>query len=50
MTKEVFVKIMHCSSTKEVWEKLNKIYYGNDKVRRAKIQTLREKFEGTKNV
>lgn len=39
---------MHCSSTKEVWDKLNNIYYGNDKVNKAKIQTLRAKFDGMK--
>ncbi|XP_059065205.1 spindle pole body component 110-like [Cryptomeria japonica] len=48
LSKEVFVKIRHCGSSKEVWDKLNNIYYGNDKVKQANILTLREKFEGMK--
>ena len=38
----VFVKVMHCKSTKELWEKLKVIYEGYGKVKQYKIQTLRE--------
>lgn len=48
LSKDVFVKIMHCISSKQVWDKLNNIYHGNDKVKQAKIQTLRAEFEGMK--
>ncbi|XP_059067426.1 uncharacterized protein LOC131858256 [Cryptomeria japonica] len=48
LSKDVFVKIMHCRSSKQVWDKLKNSYHGNDKVKQAKIQTLRAKFEGMK--
>ena len=41
----VFVKFMHCNSTKDIWEKLEIIYEGNDKVKQAKLQTYRGKFQ-----
>ena len=31
-----FVKVMHCESTKEIWDKLQNIYEGNDKIKKAK--------------
>ena len=33
LSKDVFVKVMHCSSSKEVWEKLKNTYHGNDRVK-----------------
>jgi hypothetical protein len=47
MDYSVFVKVMHCKTTKDVWDKLQKIY-GDIKVKGAKIQTLRAKFEQLK--
>ena len=38
----VFVKVMHYKSTKELWEKLKIICEGDGKVKQAKLQTLRE--------
>lgn len=43
-----FVMVMHCSSTKETWDTLHKIFEGDAKVKEAKLQTLREKLEGLK--
>lgn len=43
-----FVKVMHCTSAKETWDKLQKIYEGDVKVKEAKLQNLRAQFEGLK--
>jgi hypothetical protein len=40
-----FVKFMHCDSAKVLWDKLISSYEGNEKVKDAKIQTYRLKFE-----
>ncbi|XP_059078112.1 uncharacterized protein LOC131067887 [Cryptomeria japonica] len=43
-----FTKVMHCKSAKEIWNKLKGIYEGNEKVREAKLQSLRMKYESLK--
>lgn len=43
-----FVKVMHCSSTKETWDKLHRLFEGDVKVKEAKLQTLRGHLEGLK--
>ena len=43
-----FVKVMHCDSTKVMWDKLISSYEGNEKVKDAKLQTHRLKFEQLK--
>jgi hypothetical protein len=40
-----FLKVMHLESTKEMWDKLISNYEGNEKVKDAKLQTYRLKFE-----
>ena len=40
-----FVKVMHCKSAKQIWDKLKKVYEGDDKVKKAKLQTNRRRFE-----
>ena len=37
----VFVKVMHCETVKEIWDKLKNIYEGDDKVKGEKLQTYR---------
>ena len=37
----VFVKVMHCESAKEKWDKLKNIYEGDEKVKGEKLQTYR---------
>jgi hypothetical protein len=44
----IFVKVIHCKSAKENWNKLKIIYEGDGKVNQAKIQTLRALFENLK--
>ena len=34
-----FVKVMHCTSTKEIWDKLKNFYEGDTKVKSAKLQS-----------
>jgi hypothetical protein len=43
-----FVKVMHLQITKEMWDKLISNYEGNEKVKDAKLQTFRLKFEQLK--
>ena len=40
-----FVKVMDCTSAKEIWDKLKKVYEGDVKVKKAKLQTCRRRFE-----
>jgi hypothetical protein len=44
----IFIKVMHYTSTKEVWDKLQRTYEGDGKVKKTKIQTHRGKFETLK--
>jgi hypothetical protein len=37
-----------CTTSKEVWDKLKKIYEGDEKVKQVKLQIHREKFENLK--
>jgi hypothetical protein len=43
-----FVMVMHLESSKEMWDKHISIYEGNEKVKYAKHQTYRLKFEQLK--
>ncbi|XP_057871402.1 uncharacterized protein LOC131077844 [Cryptomeria japonica] len=43
-----FVKVMHCSSSKEALDKLKILFEGDVKVKEAKLQTLRAHLEGLK--
>jgi hypothetical protein len=43
-----FVKVMHLLTAKEMWDKLIRNYEGNEKVKDAKLQTFRLKFEQIK--
>jgi hypothetical protein len=44
----VFIKVMHFISTKEMWDKLHKIYEGDDKIKKEKLQAHRGKLETLK--
>ena len=44
----VYVKVMHCISSKEIWDKLQNIYEGDEKFKEEKIQTYRGQFEQLK--
>ena len=44
----IFAKVMHCKTTKEIWNKLRIIYEGNTKVKRDKLQTFKTQFESLK--
>ena len=39
---------MHCKTVKEIWDKLQTIYEGDIKVKRAKLQTFKTQFESLK--
>jgi hypothetical protein len=48
LANPIFVKLMHCKSSKEIWDKLKVIYEGNSKVKHAKLQTYITQFENLK--
>jgi hypothetical protein len=48
LSKSEFVKAMHCESTKEILDKLQNIYEGDDKVKKEKLQIHRRQFESLK--
>jgi hypothetical protein len=48
LTNSIFVKVMHCKSAKEIWDKLEVVYEGDRKVKEAKLQTYRAQFENLK--
>jgi hypothetical protein len=48
LVDSVFVKVMHCDSAKDLWDKLQNIYEGDAKVKGAKLQIFRAKFEQLK--
>ena len=39
---------MHCTSAKEIWDKLKNVYEENSKVKGAKMQTYQRQFEHLK--
>jgi hypothetical protein len=41
LVESVFVKFIHYASTKKIWDKLQKLYEGDDKVKKEKLQTYR---------
>ena len=45
LANPIFVKVMHCKSTKEIWDKLKAIYEGDGKVKQEKLQTYKWQFE-----
>jgi hypothetical protein len=44
----VYENVMHCSSVKEIWDKLQNIYEGDAKFKESKLQTYRGQFEQLK--
>jgi hypothetical protein len=48
LENSICVKAMHCKSTKEICDKLEVVYEGDNKVREAKLQTYRTQFENLK--
>jgi hypothetical protein len=48
LENSVSVKVMHCKSKKEIWDKLKIIYEGDNKFKQEKIQTYIGQFEGLK--
>ena len=48
LAKSEFVKVIHLETAKDMWDKLISSYEGNEKVKDAKLQTYRLKFEQLK--
>jgi hypothetical protein len=48
LTDSICVKFMHYKSAKEIWDKLEVVYEGDDKFKEAKLQTYRTQFENLK--
>ena len=45
MDESIFEKILEAETTKEAWVTLQKLYKGNEHVKRMKLQTLRGEFK-----
>jgi hypothetical protein len=48
LTKSIHVKVIHCESAKEIFDKLQNIYEGDAKVKGDKLQTFIAKFDQLK--
>ena len=44
LTQSVFTKVMQCTFSKKVWDKLKIIYEGESKVKESKLQTYKGQF------
>jgi hypothetical protein len=45
LVDSIYVKVMHCDSANEIWDKLQNIYEGDAKFKGGKLQTYRDRFE-----
>lgn len=45
MTNSIFTKVVHCKYAKEIWDKLQNIYEGDEKIKKVKLQVYRVQFE-----
>eukprot|EP00253_Pinus_taeda_P029858 PITA_29858 len=48
LTQSEFMKVMHFKSAKEIWDKIILSYEGHEQVKRAKLQTLKIRYENLK--
>ena len=48
ITMSEFIKVMHCRSAKQIWDKLQNVYQGDTKVQRAKLQVYISYYESIK--
>jgi len=48
MVSSVYVKVMHCDSVEDIWDKLQNVYEGGTKDKGTKLQIYRGKFEPLK--
>jgi hypothetical protein len=48
LSKKILAKVLNCNNAKQLWDKLETIYVGDTKVKRAKLQTLKVQYEGIK--
>jgi hypothetical protein len=44
----IYTKFIHCSSAKDIWDKIKNIYEGDSKFKKTKLQTYRGQFEQLK--
>jgi hypothetical protein len=48
LTNSICVKVMHYKLAKEIWDKLEVLYEGDENIKEAKLQTYRAQFENLK--
>lgn len=48
VSDEIFNRIISCETTKEVWDKIQKEFQGDKKIRKMQILNLRREFEAMK--
>ena len=48
VSKKILAKVLTCTSTKQLWGKLETLYAGDSKVKKAKIQSFKVQYESLK--
>jgi len=48
LCKKVLAKVLNCENAKKLWDKLETIYAGDSKVKKAKLQSFKVQYEGLK--
>jgi hypothetical protein len=48
LSKKILAKVLNRKNAKQLWDKLETIYAGDSKVKRAKLHTLKVQYEGLK--
>jgi hypothetical protein len=48
LVDSIYVKVMHYSSVKDIWDKLQNVYEGDEKFKATNLQTYRGQFEQLK--
>ena len=45
LTDAEYAKVMDCKSAKEIWDRLQKVYEGDGRMKEAKLQVFKERYE-----
>jgi hypothetical protein len=45
LCESVYTKVIHCKSSKEIWDKLQNIYEGDSNVKEENLQTYKGQFK-----
>ena len=48
MSENIPAKVLTCTSAKQLWDKLETLYGGDSKVKKAKLQSFKVQYESLK--